>query len=365
MFNTQFARFNVPIEPLAAWGTNEYVDFATGKAVNYTPPSSEAFGAALTTYTTHLEKYPALQGSFNLTYPVETDLLLTFGEFVDKYNLSDMVPQTFRVNQGFAPLLNISMLYMFKYLNSDEIDSLAQGFLTTTRHDTQELYRQATAFLGSDSVFLNSSVLSMDRSGSGVQVRVQTPAGPKLIVAKKLVSTPPPLVANLAGYDLSGDETALFGQFFANGYYGGVINNTGFDVSLSNAGPGQPYDVPTLPGPYAFTMNQGLALVHYGSPTVLPEEDVKADILATVERIREARGIVTDAAPEWLAFVSHAPFNLMVSNEAIQDGFYEKLFALQGRRNTFYNGAVWHTQDSSVLWQFTEDYVLPILLAAL
>ncbi|KAI1763935.1 FAD/NAD(P)-binding domain-containing protein [Hypoxylon sp. FL1150] len=359
------ARFDVPLEIISAWSTSEYVDFPTGKAVNYTPPSPDAFGNASSAYTAHLEKYPALQGSFNLTYPVEPDLLLTFGEFVEKYDLSDMVPQTFRINQGYAPLLNISMLYMFKYLNSDEVDSLAQGFLTTTNHDTQELYHQATTFLGPDNVFLDSTVLSMDRYGSAVRVIVRTPAGRKLIVAKKLVSTPPPLVANLAGYDLSEDETALFSQFFANGYYTGVLNNTGFNVSMAAAGPSQPYDLPTLPGPYTFGANHGLTLVHYGSPTVLSVEEVKADILATVKRIQDAQGIVADVVPDWLAFASHAPFNLMVSNEAIQDGFYEKLFALQGQRNTFYNGAAWHTQDSSVLWQFTEDYVLPILLASL
>ncbi|KAI4863875.1 FAD/NAD(P)-binding domain-containing protein [Hypoxylon rubiginosum] len=286
--------------------TSEYVDFSTGKTLNYTPPSSEAFDTALS--------------------------------FVAKYNLSDMVPQTFITNQGYVPILNISMLYMIKYLNSDQINSFVQGFLTTSHHNTQELYQKVTAFLGSD-VLLNSTVLSMNRSGNGpVQVLVQTPAGRKLIIAKKLVSTPPPRLASLGGYDLSEDETALFSQLSANGYYTGILNNTGFT---------------------------GLTQVYYGSPAVLPEEDVKADILATVKRIQEARGISTENTPDWLAFSSHVPFNLMVSNDAIRDGFLKKLFALQGRRHTFYNGAAWHTQDSSVLWRFTEDYVLPIILASL
>lgn len=360
-----FARFDVPLTDLSSWGDSEYVDFSTGKAVNYTPPSAEAFGAALGAYSAQLEKYPALQGGFNLTYPVEPDLLLSFGEFVTKYGLEDLVPQTFVINQGYAPLLNISMLYIFKYLNSDEINSFTQGFLTTAHYDTQELYRKATEFLGSDAL-LDSTVISMDRSSTGpVQLLIQTPAGRKLIVAKKIVSTPPPLPSNLGGYDLSEDETALFSQFFANGYYSGVLNNTGFDIGMNTVAPGQPYNIPELPGAYSFSINQGLTQVYYGSPEVLPEEDVKADILATVKRIQEARGISTDKTPDWLAFANHAPFNLMVSNEAIRDGFYEKLYALQGQRHTFYNGAAWHTQDSSVLWKFTEDYVLPILLASL
>ncbi|KAI0143936.1 FAD/NAD(P)-binding domain-containing protein [Hypoxylon sp. NC0597] len=360
-----FARFNVPLTTLSFDQSLEYVDFSTGKAVNYTPPSAEAFDTALTEYSAQLEKYPALQGSFNLTYPVESDLLLSFGEFVAKYNLGDMVPQIFITNQGYSPLLNISMLYMFKYLNSDQINSFRQGYLTTVHHDTQELYQKATEFLGSD-VLADSTVLSVDRSGTGpVQVVVQTPAGRRLIVAKKIIITPPPLLDNLGGYDLSDDEKTLFGQFFANGYYTGILNNTGFNISMSAVGPNEPYSVPQLPGPYTFNINQGLTQVYYGSPKVLSEDEVKADILATVRRIQEARGISTSTTPDWLAFASHAPFNLMVSNEAIRDGFYKKLFALQGQRHTFYNGAAWHTQDSSVIWQFTEDYILPILLASL
>ncbi|KAI1418739.1 FAD/NAD(P)-binding domain-containing protein [Hypoxylon sp. FL1857] len=360
-----FARFNIPLTTISSFGTSEYVDFSTGRAVDFTPPSEEAFNAALTAYSAQLEKYPAIQGSFNLTYPVEEDLLMSFGEFALKYNLGDMVPETFLTNQGYVPLLNISMLYIFKYLNAEQINSFKQGYLTTVHHDTQELYEKATTFLGSD-VLLNSTVQSVDRSGAGpVQVSVQTPTGRKLIVAKKIVFTAPPLLSNLGGYDLSDDEKTLFSQFSANGYYTGLLNNTGFNVSMFAAGPNQQYEVPKLPGPYTFNINQGLTQVFYGGPIVYLEDDVKADILETVRRVREARGIPTDTYPEWLAFSSHSPFNLMVSNEAIKGGFYEKLFALQGQRNTYYSGAAWHTQDSSVLWQFTEDYILPILLASL
>ena len=69
--------------------------------------------------------------------------------------------------------------------------------------------------------------------------------------------------------------------------------------------------------------------------------------------------------PEFAKYVNHAPFNFMVSKEAIKDGFYKKLYALNGQRNTFYNGLAWHTMDSSLLWKYTDDYIIPILLASL
>ncbi|XXH03620.1 hypothetical protein Hte_010025 [Hypoxylon texense] len=58
----------------------------------YTPPSPEAFAAAPSVYAAHLEKYLALQGSFNLAYLVDPDLLLRFGELVARYDLDAVVP---------------------------------------------------------------------------------------------------------------------------------------------------------------------------------------------------------------------------------------------------------------------------------
>ncbi|KAI1499410.1 FAD/NAD(P)-binding domain-containing protein [Biscogniauxia marginata] len=364
-----FDRFDVPLVEIPSPNTDsEYIDFASGESVKFQPPSPDAFIAALDSYLTQLETYPELQRGFNISYPVAPDLLLSFRDFVSKYRLQDLVPQIFIINQGYSPLLDLSMLYIFKYLNAAEVGSLRGGSLTTARHNIQELYQNAAAFLGSD-VLLDSTVVAMDRSSSGptpVRVLVQTPTGRKLILAKKVVSTIPPMPECLSGYDLSNDERALFGQFFANGYYTGVLNNTGITGTLYATGPGQPYNVPTLPGPYSITTTQeGLTQVYYGSPQVLSDDEVNADIISNIQRVQRAKGIPDDVEPDWLAFHSHAPFNLMVSNEAIRDGFYRDLYDLQGQRNTFYNGAAWHTQDSSVLWEFTDDYIIPICLASL
>jgi hypothetical protein len=46
----------------------------------------------------------------------------------------------------------------------------------------------------------------------------------------------------------------------------------------------------------------------------------------------------------------------MVPKADIANGFYRDLYALQGRRHTFYNGAAFQTHDSSLLWQFTEKH---------
>ena len=366
-----FDRFNLSLIPFQEPGIRKYVDLSTGKVTNFPEPDVSILQNALTTYLGQQSRYPALQDSFNMSYPVAPDLLLPFGDFVGKYGLQDLVPRIFAVIQGAVPLLEISTLYVFKYLSAEAVNSQIKGFLTTEHHHTMELYQKAAAFLGWDNILLNSTVSAMDRScPREVRVALCTPAGPKLVVAKRLLSTIPPLLEKLIGYDLSEDETHLFGQFFPNGYYAALLRNTGINnlnTSILNIGPTQRYNVPKLPGVYAaipLPVGGGLLHVYYGSPRPLPDEVVKADIVATIQRYQKANGLpVTN--PEFVKFVNHAPFNLMVSNDAIRDGFYKKVFALQGQRNTFYNGIAWHTQDSSLLWKFTDDYIIPILLASL
>ncbi|KAK7923588.1 amine oxidase- flavin-containing superfamily [Apiospora marii] len=371
-----FARFGLALKPSgagAAAPTNAYVDFSTGKAADFAAPHASAFLAAVDWYLSHLREFPALQDSFNMSYAVHPDLLLSFGEFVAKYDLGDLVPQVFQYNQGAVPLLDISMLYHFKYLNEDECNAFKNGFLSVDQHSVTELYRRAAEELGPDVLF-DSTVVAMDRSLPGeVRVAVQTPAGSKLIVAKKILSTIPPVLGNLASYDLSSEERRLFGEFFANGYYVGVLNNTGLDPSVTyvnHGGAGRPYGVPELPGIHTLYSiplpgDRFITNVYYGSPdTGLSDDDVKANIVADVQRYQKENGLPV-TRPDWLKFSNHSPFNLMVPNDKIADGFYEELFSLQGCRNTFYNGAAWHTQDSSALWKFTEDYVLPIMLASL
>ncbi|MCJ1297638.1 hypothetical protein MMC08_000426 [Hypocenomyce scalaris] len=352
-----------------AYGHPDYVGFATGKAVELTPPDQKAVGAAFQKYAAEFSKYPDVQTGFNLTYPVPEDLLLPFGQFVEKYSLGALVPAIFAICQGYTPLLEISTLYVFKYLNTDLLNSLSKGFLTTERSNTGELYEKAANELASDAM-LNVSVVAMDRSSSSglAIILVQTTSGRKLILAKKVVFTIPLKLDNLHNFDLSTNEKLLFGQYYNSAYYAGVLRDTCLptNTSIHAVGTDKPYAIPDLPGIYTLSPNSatGLVQVCYGSPHALSEDQVQADIIAAMQRIQKARGISATTTPEFVAFANHTPFNMMVSNDAIKNGSYEKLYALQGQRNTFYNGVSFHAQDSPVLWRFTEQ-LLPRILAEL
>ena len=362
-----FARFDIPLQTavLGSPGTvTEYVDFRTGKVVpGYTTPDPSAGFAA---YGAQVAKYPYLETGFNLPDPVPADLLLPFGEFVKKYNLGALVPTLFDFVQGVGNLLDRYTLYVLKYFGASALQDLSIGFLTTVRLDNSELYRKALAELGQN-VLLNSHVIATDRSGSaGVKVLVQTPTGPKLILAKKLVITIPPKLDNLIGFDLSFNETSLFAQFLNTGYYTALIRNTSIPphVVLSNNAPDTPYNLPPFPGLYAISETRvpGLHFAFAGSESPdLSDGQVKSLITDSVLRLRTA-GTLNTTAPEFAAYQSHAPFELRVPKEAIAGGFYRRLYALQGQRHTWYTGAAFHVHDSSLLWQFTEG-LLPGILA--
>ena len=363
-----FARFEIPLKTVpTSLGPPDYIDMDTGKRVEHTPPDQAAVNAAMQRYAAEVAKYPGVQAGFTLTYPVPEDLLLPFGKFVEKYSLGALVPTVFAICQGYAPLLEISTIYIMKYLNLDLLNCLSRGFLMTERNNVGELYEKAAAFLGPDAL-LNTALLSIDRSGvpsGAVRLIVQTPSGRKLIIARKLISTIPLIPSNLTAFDLSQAEKSLFAQYTHSAFYTGVLRDTNLHTyaPIHALAPEKPYAIPSLPGIYTIHPNSasGLIQVYYGSPHALPEEEVRADIIAAVQRMQLARSIPATANPEFVCFANHTPFNMMVPNEAIRAGFYKRLYDLQGQKNTWYNGASFHTQDSSVLWRFTEELLPKIL----
>lgn len=80
--------------------------------------------------------------------------------------------------------------------------------------------------------------------------------------------------------------------------------------------------------------------------------------------IQQAQSLPSNT-PEWVVFSDHSPCNTIVKPEAIRDGFYKKLLGLQGKRKTFYTSATWETQDLDMIWNHTENHVLPRLFESL
>lgn len=346
--------------------TPQFLDPKTAKPVNYTPPDPTA---ALQAYAQQLSQYPDVELGFFLPDPVPEDLLLPFGQFIEKY--PDIANATFIIcsyGQGLGDELKQPTLYVFKNFGTDIIRDIATGFLVTTGQGNYEIYDHATQLLGHD-VLLNSAVVSTtQRDNKGVELTIQTPTGYQKVKAKKLLITIPPKLENLRPFSLNHRESDIFGKFINTGYYTSLVNNTGLPPNYTaySVSPDTQQNFRKLPGVYVVTATaiDGVFDIKYGSPSPIPDEDVKREILSYVRKL-QANGVAEKLPddPQFVAYNSHAPFELTVPADQIESGFYDDLYSLQGYRSTWYTGAAFHTQDSSMLWNFTSNYVLPDLLA--
>jgi hypothetical protein len=363
-----FAHFDIPLAAENVGGNlSESVDFTTGKSITvvpiFLPPSDAKVSAALERYMGQLAKYPFLEDEYyHLSDPVPKDLLLPFGDFVAKHDLGAMVPLVAAYVFGFGDPLLKTTLYIMKTFNLHAIHGLQDGLVTYASHDNSELYKAAEKELGSDVLYqstVTGAKRGINKMGNSSYILAHTPSGHKLIRAKKILITIPQTVENLMPFDLDKTEEAIFAQFAYTFYYTTVISNIYQSASvIYNHACNTPYNLPSLPGVYGIfsTRVPDLKWVVYGSSTFMTNEEVKRDLVDNLLRIRHPNITVTQ--PEVVAFQSHAPYELTVTGDAIQNGFYRQLEALQGHRGTCYTGAALTVHESAVIWSFTEKLLL-------
>jgi flavin-dependent amine oxidoreductase len=350
-----FAKLGVPVQTSSATnpGAPKLADFRTGKIVQgYELPQP----TTLPTYFGLLQQYPYLDAGFTLPNPVPPELLMPFEQFVAAHGLEDLVPLVFRFGQGLGDVMAKPTIYVMKNFGIDVITNIFNGtFLAVPGQNNGELYEKATTYLGDD-VLLNATILDIERD-RGVLVKTATPHGIQTIRAKKLVVTAPPVPENLAPFDLDRTERVLFSRFRPGFYFTAVVRLPGVPDTLTvrNVGADTPHHNPPLPGIYMISPTgiPELFNVKYGSTIALTDAQVRSNILVEIKRL-VAAGTFPATQPKIEIFKSHSPFELTVTAADIASGFYRNLNALQGHNNTFYNGAAFHTHDSSLLWQFTE-----------
>ena len=178
------------------------------------------------------------------------------------------------------------------------------------------------------------------------------------------------VIDNLKGFDLNKTETTIFNKFQGHSWYVGLVKNSGIpsNVSLLNYGTHntQNFNIPVLPGIYEIfaTVVPGLHYFLFGgndSQPTFTQSQVKASLQDTLTRLR-ATSIIpklpeTAKALEIIDFSSHTPYEVYVPSDQIAKGFYNKLFALQGQRNTYWTGAAFVTHSSAAIWNYTDQLV--------
>jgi hypothetical protein len=370
---TRLGITTIPVSPADLGGQQVDFDFRTGKPVTgFTPPSQADTGAALGAYFGFLQTIKAtyydLDSGSNFPQPIPPDLLLPFGDFVLKYSLQAMVSTAFQFGQGLGNLLQMPTVYVLKNFSSAVLTSIFSNRFLIDPSGNSQIYTTATTLLGPDNILFGADIKSVDRHGQGVTVIVDTPTGRKEIRAKKLLVTCPPTLDNLHNLDLDRSEASVFGQFQNNFYWTAILKLSGVPAGLTVANIGQNtlYNLPPLPGIYGLSPTRvpGLWNCKYGSAVRLSDLEVQRNIVDDVRRLHDPATFPTPPrVEEFTIFSAHNPFELRVSSPEINAGFYTRLNALQGHNHTYYNGAAFQTHDSSLIWQYSHDTVLPLLLA--
>ena len=372
-----FYSLDVPLKKFTSYISNQqtlYADLANAITVPTAENNAPNVTDGLLRYQAQLQKYPFLGNGFHLPSSIPEDLLMPWGDFIEKYNLSAIVRPVFSLVGGPGNILSQPTLYVAKNFGEIQVQSALKGLaLTEANDDNQALYDKALARLGNGTnAFIRSNVTHVRRTNNGTEVTVSTTQGLKVIQASKLLIAIPPKLSVLKPFlDLSPEEYDLFSQFNNSYIWASVVANSGIpdDAGLANVDPEAALGIPPLPAIFLAEPSgvSGNHIVLYGSPFSIPEEKVKANILTSLNRWKIAMGHGSNngTKPEIMAFKCHSPYLLTVSNKAIMDGFYDKLNALQGQRNTFWTGAAWQIQDSTALWNFTELQILPKITASL
>ena len=178
------------------------------------------------------------------------------------------------------------------------------------------------------------------------------------------------MIDNLKGFDLNETEIPIFDKFKGHSWYVGLVNNSGVpdNITLINYGTNNTknFNIPVVPGVYDIfaTVVPGLHYFLFGgndSQPTFTQLQVRNDLQDTLSRL-QAKGsipIFPGAAKELniVDFSSHTPYEVYASSDEIAKGFYSKLFALQGQRNTYWTGAAFVTHSSAAIWNYTDQLV--------
>jgi hypothetical protein len=252
---------------------------------------------------------------------------------------------------------------VLKLFSLNVVSAILGGGFLNILGGTVQLYNAATQYLGSNVVF-NASLRFINRTGPRIQVVADTPSGPVTILCSKLVWSAPPTLLNLAPVGLDATEISVFSRLQSKCYTSGLAAISGLPAGLSitNLAPNTPYNLPPLPGLYSLQATvPGLYLTLFGSDDPLPTPAVEALVQLQVESLALA-GTYPTRFEGFQIISNHTPFQIGVSGDDIAAGFYARMNALQGHRNTYYNGAAFQTNDSSLIWQFTEE-LLPMIVS--
>lgn len=373
-----FERFNVTTGvPTRGALTSAYADFSTGSNVStFINPANDERVAALNRFLEAAEPYEdmILPGYWNFPEPdaIPEDLLLPFGEFAKKYELDAAMPQMFQVpGPGVVDWTDAPTLHVMQVFGAPMARALvgaAPTFGPLSRNNT-ELYGKIGASLGDD-VLYSSTVAKAERDDTGVKLVAKSKSGEEfLIIAKRLLIAFEPTIEAMESFDLDKEELGVFEKFDYSTVYAGIVSHPSLQINVSlvntvpEAAPDDYYHFPKAPilarFDYMGAESDLFRVLIVGDKT-LDEEGARQLVRDSLANLIEGGalpdGDVDDL--EFVAFADHGAMHLRASLDDLKEGFIQEQYALQGHRSTWYTGAAWSVQFTTILWAFN-DILLP------
>lgn len=358
-----FQRFNVSLKAAAQSPLpSKVADFARGEILaNETVPDFRTLALPLAKYLGVAALFPQIAEGFYDLETVPDDLLRPFGEFVAKYGLEEAVPVVSTFAQGTGDLLQATALYVLQHFGVPHLLGLLAGYLYAPAGN-QVVFDRAAALLG-PAVLYGSRVAGLRRGDGGVTAVVAAPPGPlRLVRARRLLVTAPPVLDNVGRFDLDAQERALFAQWANVPYFVGVVAGTGLPdlTNFVNVNATAPYRLPSPPFLWHF---DSVGVPGYQTVKVIGEPSApRAQGRVVDDARRLARALGQPSNTTFARWLEHDHLGLHVAPDALRAGFYKDLYALQGRRCTYYTGSAWASDYSPILWAYTEKRVLPHLM---
>ncbi|KAG7406965.1 Beta-cyclopiazonate dehydrogenase [Fusarium oxysporum f. sp. rapae] len=373
-----FKRFNVGlispdlISSAELLFTTKDVDFSTGKKVD---PDYGAINStvALAAYAALAAKYqPWFENGYFKKGEVPEDLLLPFGEFLEKYQLGSALSilrtLIWLSDATHTPTWNVMAVVGEPQLAAFGFGLTGPTFKWPSTYSSETLYDRVYDLI-KDDVLLESTVAWSKRTSQGSELVVQTPSGKKTIKAKKVLFAATPSPDNVGSWDLDTKEKSLFSKFSWETLYVGVVGKTSLpkDVTgISNtADNATNFYLPrgNFVDAYTRAGEQDLWTTRVLGQANLTAQKAKALIKQVFTNIDKA-GTYDVTTPDIVAFASHGLTVPKVCAQELEGGFYNKIYALQGQRNTFWTGLTWAPDYTPILWDFTEK-LFPQILSGL
>jgi hypothetical protein len=215
-------------------------------------------------------------------------------------------------------------------------------------HRNQDLFDNIATFLGND-VLYSTTVINSTRTDTGVQLLVSNDKGEQtLIIAKKLLISFALSPENTAPLSLSKAEQDIFSTWGLVHEYCGIITSPSLPIngSLVNipsaAVPTNYLAFPEAPFVvrYQYLGDKNFRILVTGTENyTIPL--AKSLASSTFNTLAVAGDIVNGGQLNFAAFEEHTTTHQHVPAEDAKNGFYRKLYALQGERSTFYTGRSW------------------------